>query len=266
MARTNSKKTKVRRNEQIPREWDPNYYCLRRPDNSSFAPKDRRPGIFVSRETLLEPLRIERLRWKACVNYQKHLSRNAKLIEEIADLPNRECFIPPPSRKVEAEKSYPERVYAECDHNGVVCVTHDSSFWNFEEPEHDPMVDMEVLAAAAAEGKWRRESLPEMLKRASDPVKLAVRARYQHETDRGRHLRDRHRLANDLLAASIINSDLLPKGPRYYRRLVRVRLNDRVYFFKTGCSFKEAAFDIWPEPDDFEIIVTGKVKPAGTVR
>lgn len=263
------------------REWDPNFYCLRRASTSTYNPS---PAIYVRRETLLEPIRIERLRWRAYLNYAKNIEVRAGLKDEMKKLPDAECFVPhdeeefqksveesaargEPLTEAQIERySHPRRVHVEADYSDD-WVRYDDDFWTYEEPEHDKEVAMEVIAAAGCLGEWEQVTLPARIERAKDPAKLALGARWQHASHREIRLQDRCFLFNQLLAASILNSDVLPEGPRLVQKLIRVRLNDRIYYFNVGRHSKSANFDLWPVPSDYdEVVIDGRVKPAGTVR
>lgn len=263
------------------REWDPAYYCLRRASTGLV----KKPAVFVKRETLLDAIRIERLRWKAYLNYARHMDRQEALTQEMKALPDQECFIPvdeeelqqsieefkkrgePLSEEDIHRYSRPRRAYVQDDYSGETWSSYDDRFWDYEEPEHDKQVAMEVIAAAGCLGEWELVTLPAREKRAQDPVKLDLGARWQYETRRGLALQDKCYLLNELLTASILNSDLLPEGPAHVQKLVRVRLNERIYFFKIGRHHKSAEHGLWPVPSDYdEVVVTDKLRPAGTVR
>jgi len=264
------------------REWNPHYYCLRRASNSTFS-SNRRNAVYVKRTTLDHPVRIEALRWKAYLNYAKHWDRKAVLTAEMETLPDKECFIPPDQEELkewfegkdgdtltEEERERhcrPRRVLVrEEDRSEDHFADYDDSFWDYEMPKHDKEVAMEVIAAYGCLGEWELVTLPAQIKRSEDPVKLDLGRRYQHEIRRGHALEDKCYLLNELLVASILNSDVLPKDVLLIPKMVQIRLNGRLYFFKVGRGgHRTAETNLWPVPDDYdEIEITESFEPAGT--
>jgi len=246
------------------REHDRRYFCLQRKGSSYFGDY---PAIYFKRVTLNDPYRIEQLRWKTQLNSSKHWDRVMVLRQEILKLGG-ECFIPvdpkdldedldtndnlsEEEREEEREKrSLPRRVHVEESQDGSHHCNYDNQFWCYEEPRHEG-TEMEVIAAAAALGEWEQVTKPERLKRAEDPAKLALGARYEHEMDRGQALRDKCGHLDKLLAQSIMSIGVLPQGTSLADQLVRVFLNDRIYYFKVKHGdYYQAEYNLWPRPSD----------------
>lgn len=252
------------------RAYDDRYIVIRRANIYNNT-----GGIYVKRTSLGSPYRIERLRWKAFKNYERHWERSLAIADEVKASDNQECFIPhdPVSFKQqlkEAEErddpltdeqiehySYPRRVHnrkMSCDDDYV---TYDDDFWEYQEPSHGN-TEMEVIAAAGALGEWEQIIKPERIKRSKDPVKLALGARYEHEVGRGFALRERCHSFNRMLELAIVMTGTLPEGPRRYQKKVKVHLNGRIYFFNVGRQNPTAADDLWPTPGDLDDITPPK--------
>ena len=253
------------------RVWDPNYVCIRRAETGRYS----RPGVYVRKETLLDPLRIEKLRWKAYLNLKNGWEATFKLKEEVCLQEHKECFIPPDLEAVSKieniseeevwQYSQPRRVSHQETHGLSDYITYDDDFWIPPNPKHDEQVAMEVIAAAAVMGDWDHKTLPDRLTRSQDPVKLALGARWHHTQEREAALLAKCHDLNKLLARAILCSELLPKSDLYIHKMVRVHMNERIYYFKTGRGHKAAEYDLWPEPADLtDVYITGKIKPAGT--
>jgi hypothetical protein len=266
------------------REHDPNYYCIRQASHYGYYSKSKKTSVYVKRTTLNHPVRIEALRWKAYLNYAKHWDRQEVLVEELEATPDKEAFIPVDEEELKEdwfagpdgdtmteeereEHCRPRRVLIREDRDGSPChATYDDSFWKYDPPEFDEEVAMEVIAAAGCHGEWELVTLPARIKRAEDPAKLDLGRRYQHEVRRGHALEDKCYLLNRMLEVSIVNSDVLPSADHPVPKMVRVRLNSRLYFFKVGRGgHRSAESNLWPVPDDHdEIEITGSFEPAGT--
>ena len=244
----------MRANGVDTRGFDPRYVCLRRGDTYS-----RRSSFFVKRTTLNDPQRIERLRWKAYLNYQNHFACGSDIADGIIALGG-ECFIPVDWDELNADDelseeqrerlSHPRRVYAEKSRHGCgYSINYDDRFWGYEEPRHSD-TEMEVLAAAGALGEWEQITKPERVGRAKDPAKLALGARYRHHEARGWALGAKCQLLNEMLSRSIIMTGILPPGPEFADRTVRVHLNGRIYFLKVRLDYQQPEYERWPMPDD----------------
>jgi hypothetical protein len=259
-----------------PRQFDhENYICLRR-EGRSF---DRdAPAVYIKKTTLLEPLRIERLRWQAQVNWSAHFDRQRKLVEELKGMPGQECFIPhDPVKFAESMKRYeergdpftpedieryghPRRIAMGEMSSGETYSSYDDDFWDYEAPEHAG-TDMEAIAAAAHLGEWEQIIKPSRIERSKDPTKLDLGARWQHEARREMALGRKAGLLNDMLARSICLSTLLPEGPSRFRERVWVVLNGRRYAFLVGQHYKSPDMDLWPNTRSLaDIVVTGKIE------
>ena len=266
------------------REWDrENWVQIRRESETRYGTK---PAVYARRQTLLDPLKIERLRWKAYLIRAKNWERLLAICQEVHQHPDKEAFIPhdeeelqesitkceedgrPLSKEDIEHYSHPRRLHVQwCSDDDYV--TYDDRFWIYEEPKHDKDIAMEVIAEAAHHGDWDSKVLPDRIKRSEDPAKLDIGRRYHYVTQRGHALDDRCYLFNELLTRAIFESGLIPED--HARRVampVQVVMNGRRYMFSAGrYGTKETVDAYWPYPNSLdEIVITGKIEPAGKVR
>jgi len=262
-----------------PREWDhKNWVRIRCKSETRY---DTKPAVYARRETLLDPLKIERLRWKAYLIRAKNWERLLAICQEVHQHPDKEAFIPHDEEELQESitkcklseeeierSSLPRRLHVQWCAGNDDYVTFDDRFWDYEEPKHDKDIAMEVIAEAAHHGDWDSKVLPDRIKRSEDPAKLDIGRRYHYASQRGHDLNNRCRLFDGLLQISIFESGLLPVNNDNVSQPVRVIMNNRSYMFEVGRNGRKTAVDAyWPYPNSLdEIVLTGKIEPAGKVR
>ena len=243
------------------REWHNGYVRIRSGDSYG------RRAVYVKLTTLSDAVRIEKLRWRSLLAYHAHCARSAKLMAEIHAQPDNECFVPTDAEEIEQQiekesvtdeeastlrrwAAHPRRIAVRRErYERKLVMVYDDRFWDYE-PEDHQGTDFEVLAAAGALGEWEQITLPARVKRSEDPAKLDLGARWQQEEIRGRRLLDRFWVLNEILATSILRSEIFKDDSRRTKKRAHAVINGRRYpFHLEAYGHVSADYDTWPSPN-----------------
>ena len=232
----------------------------------------------LKRESLSDPERIERLRWRALLRFEavatKAWNEAKARIVELGD-----AFVAKGSEQThgwsslpreEATDEHPRHLIVEDrnyhDYGPSVCEDR-NDFW--DEPENfwvKPAVGrgernsaLEELAVEEHDAWWEEEELPrrkkwwkeEQVRRKAlaTPEKLAAGAAWEYANHLCSIMRFRVQRINTILLNSIKELDFLPKRPNYKHPVV-VILNGRHYSFEARGNWIEAEIERWPHPGE----------------